>query len=192
MEEKNSRFSGRIRPLIRTALRYGFRPARFLRGTDPVYTGLSLAGTAAVFGGLFFSVGLDWYHAGLVSSDRMWAYTLMGILTGAVAALLLAAILSFFAASLNKERISPFAFLPCVAGASLFPGCLILFGILWGCVFSTPVSDAFGLAGLLWWLWLIFELMRDLFRKHLLAVLSAVTVYGCLVCLWINVTFGLK
>lgn len=179
--------------LLRALGRDLLRPARFFRKTGGAEAGISLGIVALFFGLYFLSVGTDWLRAGLMSGGRVWAFFLMGLLTGGTAALLFAAVTAGGTVLLKKERISPFSYLAPIAAATVLPGLLLLFGLLIGGIFSTPISASVGITALLWWLWLLIELLRGLWGgKKLFPILTWVTVFGGILFTWLNVTVGLK
>ena len=168
------------------------RPAQLVRQNSPVLNVGALALTAFFFGCFYLTVAMDWRHAGLISTGRMWAFLPVGLLTGVTAALALCAMLSGLSRFVEKEPQPPFRFTLSVAVAAVLPTGLAAAALLIGWIFSTPVSMSLGVTALLWWLYQILELMRNLFRKKYLPVLTALTCYGFVLFCWLTFTFRLK
>ncbi len=184
---------GTFRQVSKRWLRYALRPGTLCDGVSERLWPLFLAGVMAFFFGFYLLLGLDWYFAGLVSPGRLWAIAAVGPLVGGAAAMAFAAgtlALSVFG---RKERIRPFRVMSGVAGACVYPGFLMLLGLLIQLIFRASVSMSFGMTALLWFCYLLLDVLRELFgEKHLFKSVVLLVVWGFVLFAVMTLTFSLK
>ena len=139
----------------------------------------------------YLLVGMDWAHADLISTGRLLFFVLTGGLLGGAAALVFVGMTAITARLCREDAIRPFRLLSSVAGAWVFPSLRLVFGLSLGC-FGLSVSMSFGMMALLWWIFSLTELLRDLFGKRFLPILTLILLWSAALMTAISVTFGLK
>ncbi|MBO5222186.1 MAG: hypothetical protein J6C26_07715 [Clostridia bacterium] len=171
-------------------LRYALRPSGLYENLNEPLWGFFLL-LNCLFGGLFYLlVALDWSHADLISAGRMWAFVLTGCLVGGAAALAFAGGTSLLAKIFGADAIRPFRMLSAVAGAAVCPAAVMGLGLILS-LFGCSVSMSFGVIALLWWIFTLTEVLRDLLGKKYY-VLTFITLWGFALFALITVTFSLK
>ncbi len=173
-------------------LRYALRPSELYENMQESLWILFLGGTSLFFGLFYLLVAMDWHQADLISTGRLWAFVFVGLLVGATAALSFAGGTQLLSRWIRKEPLRPFRLLSSVAGAALFPTAVLLFGLLIGLIFGAAVSMSFGVTALLWWIYTLMEVLRDLFPKRYGPILTFLTLWGAVVFIVISLTFVLK
>ncbi len=192
-DEKVRFTGGTFRQVSKRWLRYALRPGTLCENVSEKLWPLFLAGVMAFFGGFYLLLGLDWYFAGLVSAGRLWAVVGVGLLVGGTAAMAFAAGTLALSLSCRKERLRPFRIISGVAGACVYPAGLMIFGLLVQLIFHASVSMSFGIMALLWFFYLLVDVLRDLFgEKHLFKSTVLLVVWGFFLFLVMTWTFTLK
>lgn len=193
-EDEKVRFTGgSFRQVSRRWLRYALRPGTLYENISeklwPLFLGLSMA----FFGGFYLLLGLDWYFANLISVGRLFAIAAVGLLVGGIAAMAFAAGTLGLSMFCRKERLRPFRILSTVAGACVYPAFLLLTGFLIQVIFHVSVSMSFGITALLWFFYLLLDVLRELFgEKHLFKSTGFLVGWGFLLFLIMTLTFTLK
>lgn len=193
-EEEKVRFTGgTFRQVSRRWLRYALRPGTLYENISEKLWPLFLALVMAFFGAFYLLLGLDWYFAHLVSLGRLFAIAGVGLLVGGTAAMAFAAGTLGLSMFCRKERLRPFRILSTAAGACVYPAFLLLTGFLIQIIFHASVSMSFGITAVLWFFYLLLDVLRELFgEKHLFKSTAFLVVWGFVLFLIMSWTFTLK
>ena len=184
---------GTFAQVSRRWLRYALRPSALYDGVTELLAPLFLGIAMAFFGGFYLLVGLDWYFAHLISFSRLWIMIGVGLLVGGVAALSFGAVVQGMSLLVRKERIRPFRVMGPVAGACVYPSALLILGFLIQIIFRASVSMSFGITALLWFIYTLFEVLRDMFgEKNLVKSTLFIGLWGFALFLIVSLTFSLK
>ena len=176
---------------LRRYLRYALRPAGLYENVHEPIWWMFLTGCCGFMALFYLLVGLDWMQADLISGGRLAAFVLTGALMGGAAALGFAMLTSLTARLCREDAVRPFRLLSSLAGAWVFPSLVLLLGLvlsLCGCA----VSMSFGLMALLWWIFTLTEVLKDLFGPRYLPILTVTVLWGMALFGLISVTFTLK
>lgn len=184
---------GTFAQVSRRWLRYALRPSALYDGVTELLSPLFLAITMAFFGFFYLLLGLDWYFAELIAPSRLWVIVGVGLLVGGVASLSFGAGVQGLSLLLRKEKIRPFRVMGPVAGACVYPGALLILGFLIQVIFRASVSMSFGITALLWLIYTLFEVLRDMFgEKNLVKSAAFTALWGFVLFLIMTLTFSLK
>ena len=184
---------GTFSQISRRWLRYALRPSALYDGVTELLSPVFLALTMAFFGGFYLLIGLDWLFADLISPSRLWIIVGVGLLVGGVASLSFGACVQGLSMLLRKEKIRPFRVLGPVAGSCVYPAALLFLGFLIQIIFRASVSMSFGITAVLWFIYTLFEVLRDMFgEKHLVKSALFTALWGFLLFLTMTLTFSLK
>ncbi len=184
---------GTFAQVSRRWLRYALRPSALYDGVTELLAPLFLVITMAFFGAFYLLLGLDWYFANLIAPGRLWGIVGVGLLVGGVAALSFGAGVQGLSLLLRREKIRPFRVMGPVAGACVYPGALLLLGFLIQLIFRASVSMSFGITALLWLIYTLFEVLRDMFgEKNLVKSAAFTALWGFVLFLIMTLTFSLK
>jgi len=174
-------------------IRYALRPSMLYENIQERLWPLFLAATALFSGMLYLLIGLDWHRAEMISSGRLWAFVFVGLLLGGTMALAFGAGAQILSLICKKETLRPFKVLSAVGGAAIFPGLLLVLGLLIRLIFGAAVSMSFGITALLWWIYILLEALRDIFgEKNLYKSALFTTLWGFLLFCLMTLTFSLK
>lgn len=176
---------------LRRYLRYALRPSGLYENMSERLWAFFLGGNCLFMALFYLLVGLDWLHADLISGGRLVAFVLTGGLLGGAAALSFVGLTALTARLCREDAIRPFRLLSSVAGAWLFPAASLLFGLLLS-FFGLSVSMSFGIMALLWWIYTLTEVLRDLLGKRYFSILTLIVLWGVALMSVISVTFRLK
>lgn len=184
---------GSFRQVSRRWMRYALRPGTLCENVSEKLWPLFLAGVMGFFGGFYLLLGLDWYFADLLSAGRLWAIVLVGLLVGGTAAMAFAAGTVGLSMLFRKERIRPFRIVSGVAGACVYPAGLMILGLVIQLIFHVSVSMSFGIMAILWFFYLLLDVLRELFgEKHLFQSTVLLVLWGFVLFLLMSWTFTLK
>lgn len=173
-------------------LRYALRPFALYENIGEILWPLFLLGAALFMGGVYLLIGLDWYQAELISAPRLWAFVLVGLLMGSSACLAFAGGAQIVSIMSRKEKLRPFRIISAVAGAATIPSALLILGLLLQLLFGAAVSMSFGILAVLWWIYILTEVLRELFGERFLASLTFLTLWSFLLFAMMSLTFSLK
>lgn len=180
--------------LIRKAkryLRYALRPSGLYENISESLWGIFLAG-CCLFGCVFYLlIGLDWASAGLITPNRVWLLMLTGFLLGGTVSLAFAGGAALLAKLCKEDRLHPFRMLSAVAGAAVYPGVVLCLGLLLG-LFGLSVSMSFGIVALLWWIFNLMEVLKDLLGNRFFPVVTFILLWGMGLFTLISATLMLK
>lgn len=180
-----------LRTKVKRYLRYALRPSALYENLPETFWSLFLGGTSLFMGVFYLLVGMDWHRASLISAGRLWAFVAVGLLVGATAALAFAGGTQILSLIIRKEPLRPFRVLSSVAGATIFPAAILLTGLLLG-LFGAATSMSFGIIALLWWIFVLMEVLRDLFGPRYVPIVTFLSVWAFVLFVVISATFSLK
>jgi len=181
----------RLKVKARRYLRYALRPSGLYENISERFWWLFLLGACLFVGGFYLLVGMDWLHAGLISGGRTFAFVLTGCLVGGIGSLAFVG-LSVLTAKLGREdAVSGLRMLSAVAGSAVLPSAVLLTGLIFG-LFGLSVSLSFGVTALLWWIFSLAELLKNMFGPRYLLIVTQVTLWGFGIFSLITLTFSLK
>lgn len=184
---------GTFRQVSRRWMRYALRPSTLFENLPEFWWPLFLGGVMVFFGAFYLLIGLDWYFADLISMGRLWAIVFVGLLVGGTVALLFAAGTQGLSMLCRKERIRPFRVLSAVAGACVYPSALLILGLLIRLIFRASVSMSFGITAVLWVMYVLLDVLRDLFgEKNLFKSVILIVLWGFALFALMSLTFTLK
>lgn len=184
--------SDRVLSLGKSVLRYALRPAGLYDLLPEWLWPVALAGVALLSTLFYTAVALDWRQNGLIADDRLGLFILIGAVTGACSALLFAGGSQILSLLCNRERISPFRMLFPLCGAAVYPTLLLTAALIVQAAGGVAVSMSFGVVALLWWLFLLLEVLRDRFGAKYFPIITFVTVFGYLIFAVMTLTFSLR
>lgn len=180
-----------LRTKVKRYLRYALRPAALYENLPETFWSLFLGGSSLFMGVFYLLVGMDWHRASLISSGRLWAFVAVGLVVGATAALAFAGGTQILSLIIRKEPLRPFRVLSSVAGATVFPATILLTGLLLE-LFGVATSMAFGVIALLWWIFVLMEVLRDLFGPRYVPIVTVLSIWAFALFAVISATFSLK
>lgn len=181
-----------LRSKSKRYLRYALRPTGLYENISEAYWPVFLLGACLFGGGLYLLAGMDWFRAGLISFGRMWAFVLAGLLVGGLATLVFAGCAALLARFCKMDDLRPFRLISATAGAAVFPACVLIVGLLTGLIFGVSVFISFGILALLWWIFFLMEVLRDLFAERNAATLTLMILWGLGLFTLISLTFSMK
>lgn len=184
--------SDRVLSFGKSILRYALRPAGLYDLLPEWLWPVALLGVALLSTLFYTAVALDWKQNGLIADDRVGLFLLIGAVTGACSALLFAAGSQLLSLLCNRERISPFRMLFPLCGAAVYPTLLLIAALIVQAVGGVAVSMSFGVVALLWWLFILLEILRDRFGAKFFPIITFVTVFGYLIFAVMTLTFSLR
>ncbi len=184
---------GSVSQICRRWVRYALRPSSLYNNINEGLWPLFLGGIGVFFAAFYLLIGLDWLFADLVSPGRLWAVVLVGALVGGSSASLFALGTQGVSLLCKKEKIRPFRMLSAFAGACVCPSVLLVLGFFIQVIFRVSVSMSFGIVAVLWMMYGLLEVLRDILgEKKLFFSALTVTLWGFVTFLLMTLTFTLK
>lgn len=175
----------------RRYLRYALRPSGLYENISETLWWVFLLG-CCLFGCAFYLLlGMDWASAGMIVSSRVPLLMLTGFLLGGTVSLAFVGGATMLAKLCKEDDLQPFRMISAVAGAAVYPSAVLLFGLFLG-LFGLSVSMSFGVVALLWWIFNLMEMLKDLMGNRYFPILTFVILWSMGLFALITATFLLK
>lgn len=173
----------------RRYLQYALHPTSLSENIAEVLWPLFLTGCCLFLGGFYLLVGTDRVSADLADASAVPSFFLTGLLVGGTASLIFAGGCSLLMRLYRIPRVPPLRILSSVAGAAVLPSSALILGALIG-LFGAAVSLSFGLIALLWWIYLLAEVLRNLLANRFAPVLAWTVLWGLGLFALMTLTFS--
>lgn len=175
----------------RRYLRYALRPSGLYENISESLWWIFLLG-CCLFGCAFYLLlGMDWASAGMIASARVPLLMLTGLLLGGTVSVAFAGGACVLAKLCKEDDLKPFRMISAVAGSAVYPAAVLLFGLFLG-LFGLSVSMSFGVVALLWWIFNLMEMLKDLMGRRFFPILTFIILWSAGLFALITATFMLK